>query len=410
MDQYPAKMSHRKFSAPRHGSLGFLPRKRCRRHQGKIKSFPKDDVSQPCHLTAFVGFKAGMTHIVREVDRVGSKSHKKEVVEAVTILETPPLVMVGIVGYVETPRGLRQLTTIWAEHLSDECKRRFYKNWYKSKRKAFSKASKKWSDEDGKKSLERDLEKMKRYCQVIRVLVHTQQKLIGLKQKRAHIMEIQVNGGTISDKVDWAKENLEKNVSIFNVFGQDEMIDVIGITKGHGYKGVTYRWGTKKLPRKTHKGLRKVACIGAWHPARVGFSVARAGQCGFNHRVERNKKIYRIGRGVHTKDGKIIKNNAGTEYDLVDKTVTPLGGFPHYGNVDEDFVMIKGAVPGPKKRCLTLRKSLLPQVSRKAMEKITLKFIDTTSKFGHGRFQTDQEKRQFMGVLKKDREQEVETA
>lgn len=403
-------MSHRKFSAPRHGSLGFLPRKRCKRHQGKIKSFPKDDVSQPCHLTAFVAFKAGMTHIVREVDRVGSKSHKKEVVEAVTILETPPLILVGIVGYTETPRGLRQLTTIWAEHLSDECKRRFYKNWYKSKRKAFSKASKKWSDEDGKKSIERDLEKMKKYCKVIRVIVHTQQKLIGLKQKRAHIMEIQVNGGTIADKVDWAKENLEKNVSVFNVFGQDEMIDVIGITKGKGYRGVTFRWGTKKLPRKTHKGLRKVACIGAWHPARVGFSVARAGQCGFHHRIERNKKIYRIGRGVHTKDGKIIKNNAGTDYDLVEKTITPMGGFPHYGNVDEDFVMIKGAVPGPKKRCLTLRKSLLPQVSRKACEKITLKFIDTSSKFGHGRFQHDQEKKNFMGLLKKDREQEVETA
>lgn len=64
--------SHRKFSAPRHGSLGFLPRKRCRRHRGKAKSFPKDDPSKPVHLTAFLGYKAGMTHIVREVDRPGS--------------------------------------------------------------------------------------------------------------------------------------------------------------------------------------------------------------------------------------------------------------------------------------------------------------------------------------------------
>merc|ERR1712151_153653 len=404
------EMSHRKFEAPRHGSLGFLPRKRCKRQHGKIKSFPKDDSTQPCHITGFIGFKAGMTHIVREVDRVGSKTHKKEVVEAVTILETPPLVLVGIVGYVETPRGLRQLTTVWAEHLSEEVLRRFYKNWYKSKKKAFTKASKKWSDDDGKKSIESDFDRMKKYCKVIRVIVHTQQKLVGLKQKRAHIMEIQVNGGSISDKVDWAKDNMEKNVSISNVFGQDEMIDILGITKGHGFKGVTKRWGTKKLPRKTHKGLRKVACIGAWHPARVGFSVARAGHCGFHHRVERNKKIYRIGRGVHIKDGKVIKNNAGTDYDLADKTITPMGGFPHYGNVDEDFVMLKGCVQGPKKRCLTLRKSLLPQVSRKACEKITLKFIDTSSKFGHGRFQHNQEKKAFMGLLKKDREQEVETA
>uniref|UniRef100_A0A4W2I4S6 60S ribosomal protein L3 n=1 Tax=Bos indicus x Bos taurus TaxID=30522 RepID=A0A4W2I4S6_BOBOX len=113
-------MSHRKFSAPRHGSLGFLPRKRSSRHRGKVKSFPKDDSSKPVHLTAFLGYKAGMTHIVREVDRPGSKVNKKEVVEAVTIVETPPMVIVGIVGY-----------TIFAEHISDECKRRFYKNWHK---------------------------------------------------------------------------------------------------------------------------------------------------------------------------------------------------------------------------------------------------------------------------------------
>jgi len=401
-------MSHRKFRAPRHGSLGFLPRKRSKRQNGKIKCFPKDDQTQPCHLTGFVGFKAGMTHIVREVDRHGSKTHKKEVVEAVTILETPPIVIVGIVGYVDTPRGLRQLTTIWAEHLSEECRRRFYKNWYNSKRKAFSKSSKKWSDENGKKSLERDLEKMKKYCKVIRVLVHTQQKLIHLKQKKAHIMEIQVNGGDIAAKVDWAKEHLEKTISVASVFTQDEMLDCLGITKGHGFKGVTYRWGTKKLPRKTHKGLRKVACIGAWHPARVSYSVPRAGQCGYHHRVERNKKVYRVGRGVHTKDNKVVKNNAATDYDLTEKTITPMGGFPHYGEVNEDFLMIKGCVMGPKKRVITLRKTLLGQTSRKALEKITLKFIDTSSKFGHGRFQHDQEKKNFMGLLKKDKQNAVE--
>lgn len=50
-------------------------------HQGKVKSFPKDDVKKPCHLTAFMGYKAGMTHVVREVERTASKMHKKEVVE-----------------------------------------------------------------------------------------------------------------------------------------------------------------------------------------------------------------------------------------------------------------------------------------------------------------------------------------
>lgn len=120
--------------------------------------------------------------------------------------------------------------------------------------------------------------------------------------------------------------------------------------------GVTSRWHTKKLPRKTHRGLRKVACIGAWHPSRVAFSVARAGQKGYHHRTEINKKIYKIGQGYHTKDGKLVKNNAATEYDLSNKSITPLGGFVHYGEVTNDFVMLKGCTIGVKKRVLTLRK------------------------------------------------------
>ena len=40
------------------------------------------------------------------------------------------MVVVGVVGYIETPRGLRTFKTVFAEHLSEECKRRFYKNWY----------------------------------------------------------------------------------------------------------------------------------------------------------------------------------------------------------------------------------------------------------------------------------------
>uniref|UniRef100_I3MN70 60S ribosomal protein L3 n=1 Tax=Ictidomys tridecemlineatus TaxID=43179 RepID=I3MN70_ICTTR len=256
--------SHRKFSAPRHGSLGFLPRKRSSRHRGKVKSFPKDDPSKPVHLTAFLGYKAGMTHIVRE-----------------------------------------------------------------------------WQDDMGKKQLEKDFNSMKKYCQVIRIIAHTQMRLLPLRQKKAHLMEIQVNGGTVAEKLDWARERLEQQVPVNQVFGQDEMIDVIG--------------------------------------------------------------IYKIGQGYLIKDGKLIKNNASTDYDLSDKSINPLGGFVHYGEVTNDFVMLKGCVVGTKKRVLTLRKSLLVQTKRRALEKIDLKFIDTTSKFGHGRFQTMEEKKAFMGPLKKDR-------
>jgi len=352
-----------------------------------------------------MGYKAGMTHIVREMDRPGSKVNKKEVVEAVTILETPPVVCIGVVGYIETPRGMRALKTVWAEHIGEEAKRRFYKNWSQSKKKAFTKSCTKWADDLGKKEIEKDLNQMKKYCTTIRVIVHTQMKILRRRQKKAHIMEVQLNGGSTADKVNWAREHFEKEVPVTQVFMPDECIDIIGVTKGHGFKGVTSRWHTKKLPRKTHKGLRKVACIGAWHPSRIQFTVPRAGQKGYHHRTEVNKKIYRIGEGYKMKDGKLIKNNAATDYDLADKSINPMGGFPHYGEVKQDFLMIKGACIGHKKRVLTLRKSLQTLTAKRFTEKVSLKFIDTSSKFGHGRFQTASDKAAFMGPLKKDRKE-----
>jgi len=390
-------MSHRKFEAPRHGSLGFLPRKRARRHRGRVRHFPKDDAAKKVHLTAFMGYKAGMTHIVREVEKPGSKLHKKEVVEAVTIVETPPVIVVGVVGYIETPHGMRTLTTVWTEHLSEECKRRFYKNWYRSKQKAFTKYVKQFAPEKKSSTIDRELARMKKYCTVIRVIAHTQIRKLNLGQKKAHLMEIQVNGGSIADKVDFAVKLFEKPVPIDTVFEQNEMIDVIAVTKGFGYEGVTTRWGVTRLPRKTHKGLRKVACIGAWHPSRVSYTVPRAGQRGYFNRTEVNKKIYRIGKAGS-------KTSATTEFDLTEKSITPLGGFPHYGEVNEDFLILKGCTAGSRKRILTLRKAMAPQTSRAALEQIKLKFIDTSSKFGHGRFQTLDEKRKFMGTLKKQRE------
>lgn len=388
-------MSHRKYSAPRHGSLGFLPRKRAASPRGRVKSFPKDDKTKPVGLTSFLGYKAGMSTVVRDLDKPGSKFHKREVVEAVSVVDTPPLVVVGVVGYVETPRGLRSLTTVWAEHLSDEIKRRFYRNWYKSKKKAFTKYSAKYAQDAAQ--IERELARITKYASVVRVLAHTQIRKTPLSQKKAHLAEIQVNGGTTADKVAWAKEHFEKTVSVDSVFEQNEMIDVAGVTKGRGYEGVTHRWGTTRLPRKTHRGLRKVACIGAWHPNHVMWSVARAGQDGFHHRTSINHKIYRVGKGDD-------EANASTEFDRTKKTITPMGGFPHYGEVKNDFVVIKGAIPGTKKRVVTLRKSLYTDTSRRALEQVTLKWIDTASKFGKGRFQTPAEKHAFMGTLKKDLE------
>lgn len=388
-------MSHRKYEEPRNGSLAFLPKKRCSHVRGRVKAFPRDDTNKQPHLTAFMGYKAGMTHILREVNKPGSRLHKKETVEPVTILECPPMIVVGMVGYIETPRGLRTLTSVWTEHLSESVRRRFYKNWYRSKKKAFERYAQRVADESNK-DLENELARMKKYCSVIRVLAHTQIRKCRLRQKKAHLMEIQINGGTVPAKVDWGHGLFEKKIPVDTVFTQNEMIDTIAVTKGKGVGGVVSRWGVTRLRRKTHRGLRKVACIGAWHPARVSRSIARAGQQGFHHRVEMNKKIYRIGAAAKGENGK-FNANATTEQDLTVKAITPLGGFPHYGEVNEDYLMIKGSVAGPKKRVITLRKTCVPQTSRSALEDIVLKFIDTSSKFGKGRWQTHDEKEKFMG-------------
>lgn len=386
-------MSHRKFEAPRHGSLAFLPRKRATHHRGKIRSFPDDDNSASPHLTAFIGYKAGSTHVVREVNRQDHKLNRTEVIEAVTIIESPPMVVVGLVGYVETIHGLKPFTTVWAKHLDESCLRRFYKNWYRAKRKAF----KKYRNDPNYEVDKKKIEQIKKYCKVIRVIAHTQVRKLKIGQKKAHIVEIQVNGGDVSAKVDFGIGLFEKTVSVDQVFDKDELVDIIGVTKGKGFEGVTTRWGVRALPRKSRKGLRKVACIGAWHPARVMYSVARAGQNGYHHRTEANKKIYRIGKSALTEEG---KNNASTESDITEKTITPLGGFPHYGVVREDFVMVKGGTIGARKRVLTLRKALHAPASRAAREVIDLKFIDTSSKMGHGRFQTAKGKREYLGPLK----------
>jgi len=300
---------------------------------------------------------------------------------------------------------LKTFGTVWADHLDESVKRRFYKNWYRASKvekdgqkqgRAFTRYA---ADSAAKPGFRKDqVKQLTDNCTVIRALAHTQIKKIGLRQKKAHLAEIQINGGKdIEAKVQFGYDLFEKTFPVTSVFSKNDMIDVIGVTKGKGFAGVISRWGVTRLPRKTHRGLRKVACIGAWGPHKVSHSVARAGQQGYHHRTNINQKVYRIGAACRNKEGKLVEFNASTAQDLTQKAITPLGGFVHYGNVDEDFVMLKGGVVGPVKRVITLRKSLLAQTTRKAQENIELKFIDTSSKFGHGRFQTKEEKDKFMG-------------
>merc|ERR1712086_658535 len=126
-----------------------------------------------------------------------------------------------------------------------------------------------------------------------------------------------------------------------------------------------------------------VACIGAWHPSAVKWTVGRMGNLGYYHRTQINQKVYRVAEGAV----RGVKNNA------------PVGGFPHYGIVNEDYMLLKGAVMGPRKRQVTIRKSMHAPTYSYAALPIEVKFIDTSSKIGHGKFQTIDEKNKFMGAL-----------
>ncbi|KAK8963219.1 60S ribosomal protein L3 [Platanthera guangdongensis] len=60
---------------------------------------------------------------------------------------------------------------------------------------------------------------------------------------------------------------------------------------------------------------------------------------------------------------------------MTEKDITPIGGFPHYGVVKDDNLLIKGCCVLSKKRVVTLRQSLLKRTSWLALKEINI--IDT---------------------------------
>lgn len=383
-----------------------MPKRRTKHHRGRVRHWPKDDKTKPVHLTAFMGYKAGMTHVVKyQQRREGKKVIKKDVVHATSVVECPPMKVIGLVGYIETPRGLRALSTVWAQHIDTGVMRRFYKNYHAAKKNAFKHYVERHKVPDTDKThVKRDLERMKKYCSTIRVICSTQIDKIHIRQMKAHVMEIQLNGGSVADKVDFGYKKFEQEVKVSEIFSDSEVIDTIGVTRGKGTQGVIKRFRVRRLQRCSHRGVRKIACIGAWHPSAVKWTVGRRGQLGYHSRTELNKKIYRVGAGAVSG----ATNNAMCEADAVEKNITPLGGFPHYGEVNEDFLLIKGGVMGTRKRPIVIRKSIFATTKAWMTEQVDVKFIDTSSKHGHGRFQTAEEKDRILGPLASKQRKEVD--
>ncbi len=317
-------MGARKKHAPKRGSLAFSPRKRARSLNPVIKYWPKLDVEGVKPL-GFAGYKAGMTHVFYIDNYQYSPYAGQEVFSAVTIVETPPLRVIGLTSYtVDTVNNrLVNFKTAYAEEVPPFVKRRIV---------TFSSAT-------GKKNLEEieaNLDKIK----VLRLLVSTQPVLAGIHKKTPEVFELQLGGSSsIEEKFNYAKERLGGEIPVDEVFKPGDVIDVIAVTKGKGFQGPVKRWGIKLLSHKARKSRRKPGALGPWKPTATRYTVPLAGQTGFHRRT-----IYHV---------KILDIKKPEDFDH------PLS-FRRYGMLRNQFLFLKGSVPGPAKRLIKMRFTVRP--------------------------------------------------
>lgn len=309
-----------KHSKPRAGSLAFWPRVRAKRIYPRVKTWPS---TEKVKILGFAAYKAGMAQVVVIDNRKNSPTKGEEITVPVTILDSPPLKVIGIRVYEETPDGFKVLNEIWDSSVSEDkqLKRKLIVGKYKKEKI---------------KEIEKNLDKIKR----IRLIVETQPKKSGLKKKKPEIFEIEVSGKDVKEKWDYSKGLLGKEIRAKDVFKDGEFVDVIAVTKGKGTQGPVKRFGIKIQPRKAAGKRRHLGTLGSETPRKVLWTVPMAGQMGFQTRTEYNKRILKI-----EEDG---------------KEITPKSGFKNYGIIKEDYILIEGSIPGPKKRLIRLRSSIRP--------------------------------------------------
>ncbi len=317
-------MGHRKKHAPRHGSLAFLPRKRATSAKGRVRHWL--DTPENVNFLGFAGFKAGMTHITYIEDQKNSPYYGKELMKPVTVIEVPPLILIGIRVYNEDEYGKYIEGDIFSTEVNNYLNRKinipnFEKYNYDEIIKKLSKALNNTSD--------------------IRGIFQTQPHLTSLPRKKPDIIEIKLNAtGSPIDEFNYALEHLGKEIKARDVLIEGELIDILAVTKGKGFQGPVKRYGVKILTRKNSKARRIVACIGPWHPARVLYTVPRPGQMGYHQRTEYHKRIMVIGEN--------------------EEEINPKGGFIRYGKVNGDYLLVLGSIPGPKNRLIRIRKTIRP--------------------------------------------------
>jgi len=266
-----------------------------------------------------------MTHVMMIDDRPRSLTEGMEVSIPVTVVEVPPMNIVAIRAYEIYNGGQRPAGEIWADELDSELTRAL----------TMPKKTRGTSAEDLQAILDRITE--------VRVIAHTNPKLIkGIPKKKPELMEMPITSGAIGERLEIARGILGQGLPVSNVFEVGDILDVSAVTKGKGTQGPVRRWGIMKAKRKhTRTGrLRHVGNLGPWHPSHISWRVPQLGQMGYHQRTEYNKRLMAIG-------------SDGSE-------ITPEGGFPEYGVVNNQYLLIKGSIPGPVKRLIRIRKAVRP--------------------------------------------------
>ncbi|OGS48131.1 MAG: 50S ribosomal protein L3 [Euryarchaeota archaeon RBG_16_68_13] len=300
---------------PRHGSMGFSPRKRSESPIPHFSHWP--DVDGGPKVQGFAGYKAGMTHAIIVDYRPTSTTSGQEVQVPVTVVEVPPMRVAGVRVYQETHDGLKATAEVWAATLDKELRRVF-----PIPKGADTEAAWKKIDLDA--------------VDEVRLITYTQPALLtGVPKKKPDLMENRVGGGSVVDRLAYARNLLGKEIPVTEFCKEGSMIDVAAITKGKGWKGHHTRWGTKLLSHKNSKHRRNIGTLGNFNPGYVRPTVPQGGQTGYHQRTEYNKRVLRVGE-------------KGDE-------ITPNGGFLHYGLVRNPYILLHGSIPGPTKRLIRFR-------------------------------------------------------
>ena len=219
--------------------MAFSPRKRARSETPHITSWAAGDGDET-KILGFAGYKVGMSHILAVDYRKKSTTAGQEIRMPVTVVEMPPMKVIGARGYIQDTYGLRTLTEAWDKNLDSELERKL-----PIPKEQDNKAA--W-----KSMKDNDLEE-------IRLLVQTQPKMVtGIPKKRPEIMEMAVGGGDIAAQIDFAKGMIGKEFTV-NDFAEDgEMLDAVAVTTGYGFQGHVKRWGVKLLTHKNSKHRRMI--------------------------------------------------------------------------------------------------------------------------------------------------------